>query len=77
MERNGLSTAPLSAILCHTHLKGQDDQTLQREAEKLIPVDVTAGDSHLQVAMVPLLVQPESVPTNGKHCLLAFRQAGV
>ena len=75
VEQNGCSVAPLSAILSHTHLKGRDDQTLQREAEKLIPVEMTGSESDHQTSVVPLVAQPEPVPTNGEHCLLAFRQA--
>ena len=75
MEQNGHSAAPLSAILSHTHLRGQDDQALRREAEKLIPVEVTGRESPHQVTVIPLVVQPEPVPTNGEHCLLGFRQA--
>ena len=71
---NGCSAAPLSAILNHTHLKGRDDQTLHREAEKLFPAEVERDESH-QVTVVPLVAQPEPVPTNGEHCILAFRQA--
>ena len=55
----------LSGLVNHKCLLGRDDETLIREAEKLVPSEVAEENHQTSKPSVPLAVYPEELPRMG------------